>query len=124
MFDSQALDTIGCGDEIIAQGTKVAQLSIGTRSNALFKPNLGRLKQYTHHPYVVVIPQNLTEHVLSKKLAGHGVSVYRPLKVAGVKRNSANALLTDVAFEDGRVITAKYVVGADGARSVVRLFLS
>ena len=97
---------------------------IGTRSGVLASPDIAYLKQYTRHPYAVVIPQNLTEHALGTKLASFGVSVHRPLKVVGMKRNAENGQLTDVAFEDGRVITAKYVVGADGARSVVSpLFL-
>ena len=115
----KALDTIGCGDDIISQGTKLAGAEIGTRSGALASPDMAYLKRYTRHPYAVVIPQNLTEHVLGTKLASFGVSVHRPLKVVGMKRNAENTQLTDVAFEDGRVVTAKYVVGADGARSVV-----
>ena len=119
----KALDTIGCGDDIVSQGTKATKVEIGTRSGVLANPDVAYLKRYTRHPYTVVIPQNLTEHVLGTKLASFGVSVHRPLKVVGMKRNTENAQLTDVAFEDGRVITAKYVVGADGARSVVSLLL-
>ena len=92
---------------------------IGTRSGVLASPDISHLKQYTRHPYAIIIPQNLTEHVLGTKLASFGVSVHRPIKMVGMKRNTKNARLTDVAFEDGQVITAKYVVGADGARSVV-----
>ena len=98
---------------------KTTGLQIGTRSSALIHSYTSTLKRYTRYPYVVIIPQNLTEHVLVTKLASFGVSVQRPLRVIGMNRNAENALLTDVMFEDGRVISAKYVIGADGVRSVV-----
>jgi 2-polyprenyl-6-methoxyphenol hydroxylase-like FAD-dependent oxidoreductase len=116
----QALDTIDCGDDLVSQGTKSSRFAIGSRSEALFKLYMGGLGSYTRHPYALVVPQNITEHVLGAKLAGLGVIVHRPLKVVGLKRNEENSHLSDVTFEDGRVISAKYVVGADGARSVVR----
>lgn len=115
----KALDTIGCGDDILSQGTKVTRLDIGTRSGCLASADVTYLKRYTCHAYAVVIPQNLTEHALGTKLASYGVSVVRPIKVVGMKRNTGNTHMTDVTFEDGTVMTAKYVVGADGARSVV-----
>ena len=97
-------------------------LNIGTRSTKLISPRFDSLKSYTRHPYSLAITQNVTEHVLEKKLASFGVIVHRPLKVVGLTRNAANPQLSDVTFEDGRVITTEYVIGADGARSVVRPF--
>ncbi|KAG8214365.1 hypothetical protein J3R82DRAFT_9354 [Butyriboletus roseoflavus] len=83
-------------------------------------PRIDSLKSYTQHPYILVITQNVTERALEKKLASSGVIVHRPLKVVGLRRNADSPQSSDVTFEDGRVITAKYVIGADGARSAVR----
>lgn len=116
----EALDTIDCGDEIVAKGTKTKSVDIGNRSSKLLSTNLSSLDKYTRHPYALVIPQNLTEYILGEKFKGYGVTVHRPCKVASLKRNKNDANLTDVTFEDGKTITAKYVIGADGARSVVR----
>ncbi|KAF9240228.1 FAD/NAD(P)-binding domain-containing protein [Melanogaster broomeanus] len=116
----EALDTIGCGDDIVSQGTKATRFVLGTRSEDLVMPRIEGLKQHTRHPYILVVPQNLVEHALGEKLASSGVTVRRSHRVVGLKRNEANSQLTDVTFEGGKVITAKYVVGADGARSVVR----
>ncbi|KAG8214361.1 hypothetical protein J3R82DRAFT_9350 [Butyriboletus roseoflavus] len=115
-----ALDTIGCVDDIVSQGIKNTSFSVGSRSTKLIAADLKSLKSHTQHPYVLVISQNVTERALEKKLASSGVIVHRPLKVVGLRRNADNPRLSDVTFEDGRVIMAKYVIGADGARSSVR----
>ena len=98
--------------------------NIETRSATLLSPHIESLKPYTRHPYVLIIPQNITERTLERKLASFGVTIHRPLKVVGLRRNPSNPQLSDVTFEDGGVITTKYVIGADGARSVVSHLVS
>jgi 2-polyprenyl-6-methoxyphenol hydroxylase-like FAD-dependent oxidoreductase len=63
----------------------------------------------------------VTELVLVQKLQSLGIEVQRPHKVVGMKQNKKNPRITDVSFEDGQVILARYIIGADGARSIVRL---
>ncbi|KAL4071604.1 hypothetical protein V8B97DRAFT_411191 [Scleroderma yunnanense] len=116
----EALDTIGCGDELVAKGTKLPFFTLATRSTILARTPFGLLKSYTRHPYGLVIPQTFTEHILGQKLAGFGVIVHRPCRVAGMKPNSKDVKLADVTFEDGQVVTAKYIIAADGARSTIR----
>lgn len=117
---AQALDTIGCGDDIVSQGIKSTSFNIGSRSTSLATPHIESLASYTRHPYILVVTQNVAERTLEKKLASLGVNIHRPLKVVRLNRNAESSLLTDVTFEDGSVITTAYVIGADGARSVVR----
>ena len=117
----QTLDTIGCGDELVSKGSKWTYVTQATRTTIIAQIPFARLKPYTRHPYGLIIPQVLTEQILGQKLASLGVSVHRPYRVVGMKPNSNDAKLADVTFEDGQVITAKYIIAADGAHSTVRL---
>jgi len=117
----QMLDTIGCGDEFVSKGSKWTCITQATRTAIVTQIPFSRLKPYTRHPYTLIIPQVLTEQILGEKLASLGVTVHRPYRVVGLKPNSNDAKRADVTFEDGQVITAKYIIAADGARSTVRL---
>ena len=108
---------------MVSQGVITTKLEIGTRSRGVIYPDMSTLQGHTRYPYVIFIPQNLTEYVLVEKLHSFGVTIQRPLRVVGMKRNEENSFLTDVMFEDGSVVTAQYVIGADGARSAVSLLL-
>ncbi|KAI6103742.1 FAD/NAD(P)-binding domain-containing protein [Pisolithus croceorrhizus] len=116
----EALDVIGCGDELVSKGTKLTSMNFDTRTGILARLPFDTLKPYTRHPYGLVIPQTLTEHVLGQKAASLGLTVHRPHKVVGMKVNADDTNLADITFEDGQVITTRYVIAADGARSTIR----
>ena len=78
------------------------------------------IAEYTRFPYVLILPQNITERILGEHLAGLGVQVFRPYKVTDLKPNGSDEKLIDVFFESGEVMQVSYVIGADGSRSIVR----
>ncbi|MGW3094515.1 FAD-dependent monooxygenase [Streptomyces sp. NPDC001102] len=66
------------------------------------------------------IPQARTEAMLAGWIAERGVTVRRGIEVTGLTQDE-NAVTLHTADGDGAgVLTARYVVGCDGARSVVR----
>jgi 2-polyprenyl-6-methoxyphenol hydroxylase-like FAD-dependent oxidoreductase len=116
----QALDTIGCADALLELGIKAKELAMNDRSSQLISGDFSSLAAYTRYPFALLLPQNKTEAVLGKTLRNLEVKVFRPFKVTAMKSNPHEADTLDVFFETGEVIQASYVIGADGARSVVR----
>jgi 2-polyprenyl-6-methoxyphenol hydroxylase-like FAD-dependent oxidoreductase len=114
----QSLDTVACADPLIQLGIQGKGLGMHNRSSPLLSVNFSSLSPYTRFPYVLILPQYVTERVLVEHLEGLGVRVLRPYKVVGLKTNDNEAGL-HVSFESGEVIKASYVIGADGARSAV-----
>lgn len=111
---------MGVADGILARALKIEDVHLHTRIRELFHSNFSLLKERTTHPYALLLPQNITEKTLVEKLNGLGIGIHRPYKVVGLRQNAKDQQVTDVLFEDGQVVGAKYVIGADGARSTVR----
>ena len=59
--------------------------------------------------------------MLAERVKEEGIAVYRPAKVVNLAPNELDPDTTDVVFEDDQVIQARYVVGADGTKSIVRV---
>ncbi|KAG1772670.1 hypothetical protein EDD22DRAFT_1012856 [Suillus occidentalis] len=116
----EALAGINAVDGLLSQAIKAKSIRIASWGSQIFEAKFDSLKKYSAHPYPLIIPQNVTELVLGKKLQSLGVRVQRPHRVVGMKENENDPRIADVTFEGGQVIRAKYVIGADGARSLIR----
>ncbi|KAN0118896.1 hypothetical protein V8E52_004668 [Russula decolorans] len=117
----EALDLVGCAGALVERGIKVTTMNYYDRSsNILVGADFTKLIEKTNFPFVIILPQRTTEGVLHQKLADVGVSIFRPYKAVGMRTNSKDSQLVDVSFENGQSITAQYVIGADGSKSVIR----
>ncbi|KAF8077953.1 hypothetical protein FPV67DRAFT_1570587 [Lyophyllum atratum] len=115
----EALDTIGCAEPLVEIGIKGSGMQIGDRNAPLLMgAEFSSLAPYTRFPFVLLIPQSITERVLEAHLRELNVEILRPERALGLQQNGQGGL--DVSFESGKVITAQYVIGADGAKSVIR----
>lgn len=105
----------GIADRWIAEGTPVPSSHFAILTNRL---DLSFLD--TRFPYTLFLPQRRTEELLAAHLAELGVPILREHAVTGLRQH-ADAVELDVVTAAGREsFRAAYVVGCDGARSVVR----
>ena len=82
-------------------------------------PNFGVLTSHTKYPYIFLVTQHIVEGILQARIREEEINVIRPAKVVDLRVNDSDPDYTDVIFEDGQVVEAHYVIGADGARSTV-----
>ncbi|MEV1131540.1 FAD-dependent monooxygenase [Agromyces sp. NPDC049794] len=107
----EVLDMRGCADDLLTTGAQVRELALFGR----VRVDLGRLP--SRFAFILITPQYETERVLQLRLDRLGVRVRHGAEVTGVEQDDAGVTVT---LEDGTSVRARYVVGADGSRSVVR----
>ena len=71
----------------------------------------------TAHPYILGIPQNLTERLLAEHAAELGADLRRGAELVGLSQDE-HGVTAELA--DGSRLGARYLVGCDGGRSTVR----
>ncbi|KAF8464516.1 hypothetical protein JB92DRAFT_2823903 [Gautieria morchelliformis] len=115
----EVLDTIGVAKPLIDSGIRCESVLMRGTTNTLLEFNLSQLRDITEFPFSVLIPQYVVERIFLERLVSEGVRVFTNQTAVGLcqdKRGSG----VDVRFEDGNVINARYVIGADGSRSTIR----
>ena len=105
----------GIADRWTAEGMPVPSSHYAILTNRLDLSSLD-----TRFPYTLFLPQRRTEELLAAHLAELGVPVLREHTVTGLRQDAAGVDL-DVVTPDGTAsLRAAYVVGCDGASSMVR----
>src|SRR5262249_25199196 len=109
----EILDMRGIVDRFVAEGTKYPVVHV--HPTALDISDLP-----TRHNYTLALLQGPTERILAGWVVELGVPFYRSHEVTGFTQDDTGV---NVAISDGTTSTtlrARYLVGCDGGRSVVR----
>ncbi|SFD26731.1 rifampin monooxygenase [Streptomyces aidingensis] len=111
----EIMDQRGLLERFLALGK---QYAVGGFFAGLAKPWPERLD--TAHPYILAIPQNLTERLLTERAAELGAGLRRGREVTGLSQDEHGVT---VALTGGERLRARWLVGCDGGRSTVRKLL-
>ncbi|WP_426752940.1 FAD-dependent monooxygenase [Myxococcus sp. Y35] len=106
----EVLDQRGIADRFLSKG-QVAQVA------GFHMVPLDISDFPTRHNYGLALWQNHIERILSEWVEELNVRLYRAREVTGFVQDDTGV---DIALSDGQSLRAKYLVGCDGGRSLVR----
>src|SRR5881394_200973 len=106
----EVLDQRGIADRFLSQG-KVMQVA----GFAMIPLDISDFP--TRHNYGLALSQNRIERILAAWVGELAVPIHRGREVTGFAQDDTGV---DVELSDGRTLRAKYLVGCDGGRSLVR----
>jgi 2-polyprenyl-6-methoxyphenol hydroxylase-like FAD-dependent oxidoreductase len=106
----EVLDQRGIADRFLSQG-QVMQIA------AFGQAPLDISDFPTRHNYGLALWQNHIERILADRVSELSVPIYRGREVTGFAQDDTGV---DVALEGGQSLRAKYLVGCDGGRSLIR----
>ena len=106
----EVLDQRGVADRFLAEG-QVAQAAM------LATTVLDMSDFPTRHPYSLGIWQNKIERIMAAWIAELPVVIYHGSEVTGFAQDDAGV---DVVRSGGQALRARYLIGCDGGRSLIR----
>ncbi|WP_276822087.1 FAD-dependent monooxygenase [Mycolicibacterium mageritense] len=118
----ELMDLAGLSDRFIEAGYPAPGLAVGLGQTAQISVDMRTLD--TRYPYMLVLPQQDTERILTDALTTRGVEIERGSTLLDLAQSTSGVAAT-VETHDGstELIQAKYLVGCDGSHSSVRRIL-
>lgn len=114
----EMLDLIDVAAPLSAEAIALDRFTVRDRDQALLGLSFAQLPSRFRH--MLMVPQSTTEQVLRTRLAALGGAVHGGIRATGAVPAEGGARVRLATAEGERDIHARYVVGADGMRSVVR----
>src|SRR5262249_29233559 len=106
----EVFDQRGIADRFVSQGQVIRRAPFGGTT-------LDISDLPTRHSYFLALWQTHIERILAEWVGELGVPTYRGREVADFEQDETGV---DVELSDGTSLRAKYLVGCDGGRSLIR----
>ena len=116
----EALQGMQVIDDFLASGKRLHALKIGDGNRKLASMKVGHGID-SPYPFPLLLPQSRTEEILTARLAAFGVEIERGVELTGFTQEG-EGVTASIGHGDGRTeeLRSRYLVGCDGARSLVR----
>lgn len=119
----EMFENLGLIDRFLESGLAIRGNNIYSGESRIVHLNFDEID--SHFKYTLGIGQNMTEAILSEGLTEHGVKVERQVEFLSFEQdeNSVRAKLKALDAPEGEneeIVTARYLIGCDGAHSVAR----
>ncbi|MDJ0591229.1 MAG: FAD-dependent monooxygenase [Pleurocapsa sp. MO_226.B13] len=113
------MDILGVADEMVRRGYTSPGIDFSSSSEKPLRANMYGLD--TRFPFILVLPQAETEAILESRLNELGVEVERGRTLTDFQETDEEVYSKIECLEGGEFeIKSRYLVGADGSKSVVR----
>jgi 2-polyprenyl-6-methoxyphenol hydroxylase-like FAD-dependent oxidoreductase len=114
----ESLAELGVSGRMTALGLKLPNFSIRDRDRALLSLDFARLP--SRYPYLLMLPQNITEQVLAARIDELGGSILRGVTAEHIEQDALGARVRAIHDGEEIEIAAQWVIGGDGMHSLVR----
>ena len=107
----EVLDELGVVTLLANEGLKLAQFSIRDRDRTLFQIRFDGLP--TAHPYMLMVPQDVTERVLADRLVALGGAIHRGVTATELKQGADRvhvSLASDAGTQVNHLPLAKHIL--------------
>ena len=114
----ELMEASGITERLLAQGLRVPGAQVRSATRVLFRFDYTSIKH--RYNFMLVLPQSETEAVLEERLREYGIAVERGTELTAYEQTPAGIDATVRANGTDSAIAASYLIGADGANSIVR----
>lgn len=116
----ELFERLGIAEKALAEGRKIHGINVYSQRQRIVHLNFDQIE--SRFNFVLVLPQSATERLLAERLESLGVTVERNVELVGFRQQAGAVEATVRRLDDGREenIGARWLIGCDGAHSVVR----